>query len=401
MPEAVIVATGRSPIGRANKGSLVGVRPDDLMATVVDGVLDQVPQLSEVGFDDLMVGCAQPAGMHGFNIARNISLLSGLPDVPGVTINRYCASSLQAIRMAFHAIKAGEGDAYIAGGVETVSQFQHGIADIGPHNPKITRAEERTEMRERGGSSPWEPGEGLPDLYISMGQTAENVRELTGVTREQMDEFAVRSHELAIKAAAAGITAREIVAVKAVDGSTVSDDDGPRANTTVEVLSALRPVFRPDGEVTAGNSCPLNDGAAATVIMNATRASELGMQPRARIVASALSAINPEIMGLGPVGATEKLLRSTGLTMNDIDLVEINEAFAAQALPSADRLGIDLDKLNVHGGAIALGHPFGATGSRMITTLTNALEVQDKTLGLATLCIGGGQGMALLIERLT
>jgi acetyl-CoA C-acetyltransferase len=370
------------------------------MATVVQGLLDQLPQLPSADIEDLIVGCAQPAGEQGYNLARNVSLLSGLPEVPGVTVNRYCASSLQAIRMAHHAIQAGEADAYIAAGVETVSRFHHGIADTGPHNPLVADAQRRTEERASGGHGTWTSAIGLPDFYISMGQTAENVGEFTGVSRQQMDEFAVMSHQKALTAQDAGLFANEIVPVKAIDGTFVASDDGPRRGTTTDVLAELRPAFRPDGAVTAGNSCPLNDGAAATVIMSSTRAAELQIRPRARIIASAVSALDPEIMGLGPVRATEKVLAAKGMTIKDIDLVEINEAFAAQVIPSAEKLGVDWEKLNVHGGAIALGHPFGATGARLVTTMVNALETRDQTLGLVTLCVGGGQGMAMLIERL-
>lgn len=401
MPDTVIVAAGRSPIGRANKGSLVGLRSDDLMATVVQNVVGQLPQLPSTDIDDLIVGMAQPAGEQGYNLARNVSLLSGLPDVPGVTVNRYCASSLQAIRMAHHAIQAGESDAYIAAGVETVSRFHHGTADTGPQNPLLSEAHRRTEQRAQGGQGKWTPAEGLPDFYIPMGQTAENVGELCGVGRREMDDFAVMSHKKAVAAQESGIFANEIVPVKAADGTLISLDDGPRRDTTTDILATLSPAFRPDGAVTAGNSCPLNDGAAATVLMSSSRAEELQIRPKARIIASAVSALDPEIMGLGPVSATQKVLAASGMTIQDLDLVEINEAFAAQVIPCVEELGVDWEKLNVHGGAIALGHPFGATGARLLTTLVNALETRDQTLGLITLCVGGGQGMAMIVERLS
>lgn len=400
MPETVIVAAGRSAIGRANKGSLIDARPDDLMSSITRGVLEQVPQLAGTEIDDLFLGCAQPAGAQGYNMARNVSLLSGLPEVPGVTLNRYCASSLQAVQMAHHAIQAGAADAYIAAGVETVSQYHHGTADTGPHNPLVSRAEQRTLQRAEGGDVSWTPASGLPDFYITMGQTAENVREITGVTRQVMDEFAVMSHQRAIAAQESGFLSKEIIPWTSPEGKEITRDDGPRPGTNADILSGLQSVFRPDGQVTAGNSCPLNDGAAATVLMSSTRAAELDIEPRARVIASAVSALDPEIMGLGPIKATQKVLSDTGMTINDIDLVEINEAFAAQVIPSAEKLGVSWDKLNVHGGAIALGHPFGATGARLVTTMINALESRDQTLGLVTLCVGGGQGMAMLIERL-
>jgi acetyl-CoA C-acetyltransferase len=399
MPEAVIVATARTPIGRANKGSLIECRPDDLSALIIDAVLAKVPNLDPSLVEDVIWGCGQPAGEAGANIGRVAGILAGI-DVPGVTVNRYCSSSLQTIRMAAHAIRAGEGDVFISGGVETVSRFMNGMADGGPPNEKFSEARSRTKQRSDGGQPPWSPPTGLPDVYIAMGQTAENVREIEGVTRQEMDEFAARSQDLAVAAQENGFFEREITPVPLADGTVVSKDDGPRAGPTGEKLATLKPVFRPDGEVTAGNSCPLNDGAAAVIVMSETKASELGLTPLARIVASGVSALNPEIMGLGPIEASRQALKRAGLTIDDIDLAEINEAFAAQAVPSAKHLGIPMEKLNVHGGAIALGHPFGMTGARIMTTLINGLQTDGKRYGLETMCVGGGQGMAMIVEKL-
>ncbi len=400
MPEAVIVAAGRSPIGRASKGSLIECRPDDLAATVVKAVLAKVPQLDPNSVQDLLLGCGEPAGESGFNMARVVALLAGMPEVPGVTVNRYCSSSLQTIRMAFHAIKAGEGDIFVAAGVETVSRFAAGFADSGPHNPVFAEAEERVFEQAQGATS-WEPPAGLPDIYIAMGQTAENVRLAENVSRLEMDEFACLSQQRAVEARDNGFFDREIVPITTPSGAVVTKDDGPRPGTTVEILATLKPVFRPNGEITAGNACPLNDGAAAVVVMSDSKARELGITPLARIVASGVSALNPEIMGLGPIEASRQALKRAGMTINDIDLVEINEAFAAQVIPSARHLGIPWDKLNVNGGAIALGHPYGMTGARIMTTLLNGLRTADKTFGLETMCVGGGQGMAMIIERLS
>ena len=401
MPEAVIVATGRSPIGRAFKGSLVDVRPDDLAAHVVREVLEKVPQLDPHMVEDLMVGCGQPAGESGFNVARVIAVLAGLDDVPGVTVNRYCSSSLQTIRMAAHAIRAGEGDVFIAAGVETVSRFGSGASDSGKAmNPLFADALARTATRSEKVTDPWTPAPGLPDIYIAMGQTAENVAEFEHVSREEMDEYALRSQELAVASQANGFFEREIIPVTLPDGTVMTKDDGPRAGTTLEKLASLQPVFRRGGTVTAGNACPLNDGAAAVIVMSDTRAKELGIKPLARIIASGVSGLNPEIMGLGPIEACRQALRRAGMTINDVDLVEINEAFAAQVLPSAKHLGITLDKLNIRGGAIALGHPFGMTGARIMTTLLNSLEDAGKRFGMESMCVGGGQGMAMIVERL-
>jgi acetyl-CoA C-acetyltransferase len=399
MPEAVIVATARTPIGRANKGSLIECRPDDLSALIISAVLAKAPKLDKSLVEDVIWGCGQPAGEAGTNVARVAALLAGV-ESPGVTVNRYCSSSLQTIRMAAHAIKAGEGDVFISGGVETVSRFMNGMSDGGPANEKFNAARERTKLRSEGGQPSWTPGSGLADVYIAMGQTAENVVEQEGVSREEMDEFAARSQQLAVAHQQNGFFEREITPVTLSDGTVVSKDDGPRDGTTVEKLSTLKPVFRPEGSVTAGNSCPLNDGAAAVIVMSDTKAKELGITPLARIVASGVSQLNPEIMGLGPIDAVRQALKRAGMTIDQIDLVEINEAFAAQVLPSAKHLGIPMEKLNIHGGGIALGHPFGMTGARIMTTLINGLEHEDKRFGLETMCVGGGQGMAMIIERL-
>jgi len=405
MPEAVIVATARSPIGRAVKGSLKDLRPDDLTVQMVRAALDKVPELDPAEIDDLVLGCGQPAGEGGFNMARVVAVLAGLDSVPGATVNRYCSSSLQSTRMAFHAIKAGEGDVFVSAGVETVSRFVKGSADGLPdtENPLFEAAKARTEELAAGGRTWADPrtAGSLPDVYIAMGQTAENVAQLTGVTREEQDVFGVRSQNLAEKAIANGFWARDITPVTLPDGTVVDSDDGPRAGVTLEGVAALKPVFRPDGTVTAGNCCPLNDGAAAVVIMSDTRAKQLGLTPLARIVSTAVTGLSPEIMGLGPVEASKRALRRAGLSIGDIDLVEINEAFAAQVIPSARQLGVEEDRLNVNGGAIAVGHPFGMTGARITSTLINSLQWHDKQFGLETMCVGGGQGMAMVLERLS
>jgi acetyl-CoA C-acetyltransferase len=398
MPEAVIVSTARTPIGRAAKGSLVDARPDDMSAFIIKDVLGKVG-VDGALVEDVIWGCAQPAGEAGFNIARVAGILAGL-DAPGVTVNRYCSSSLQAIRMAAHAIRAGEGDVFVAGGVEAVSRFQYGAADRGPHNERFADAEARTAQRTTGEGGDWAPPAGLPDIYIAMGQTAENVAELTHVSRERQDEFACLSQNRAEKSLASGFFEREITPYTLPDGTVVSKDDGIRPGTTLEALAKLKPVFKPNGSVTAGNACPLNDGAAAVIVMSDTKANELGLQPLARIVSSGVSALNPEIMGLGPVEAIKQALARAGKTVADIDLFEINEAFAAQVVPSADELGIPWDKLNVNGGAIALGHPFGMTGARIMTTLLNGLDDADKEWGVESMCVGGGQGMAMVVQRL-
>jgi acetyl-CoA C-acetyltransferase len=406
MPEAVVVATARSPIGRAFKGSLASIRPDDLAAQIITAALAKVPQLDLEDIDDLLLGCGLPGGEQGFNMARVVAVLLGHDSLPGTTVNRYCSSSLQTTRMAFHAIKAGEADVLISAGVECVSRFVKGSSDSWPdtHNAAFADAEGRTQRATEGGAGTWHDPRAdgnIPDAYIAMGETAENVAGLRGITRAEQDEFGVRSQNRAEKAIADGFWPREITPVTLPDGSTVSADDGPRAGTTLEKLAALKPSFRPDGTVTAGNCCALNDGAAAVIIMSDTKAAELGITPLGRIVSTAVSALSPEIMGLGPVAASRRALSLAGMAISDIDLVEINEAFAAQVIPSYRELGIDLDKLNVNGGAIAVGHPFGMTGARITTTLLNSLQFHDQTVGLETMCVGGGQGMAMVIERLS
>ena len=406
MPEAVIVATARSPIGRAFKGSMTSIRPDDLTVQMVKAALAKVPQLDPADLDDLMLGCGLPGGEQGYNMARVVAILLGYDNLPGTTITRYCSSSLQTTRMAFHAIKAGEGDAFISAGVECVSRLAAGSSDTWPNtqNPLLAPAEERNAQEAAGGAPTWhdprDDGQ-LPDVYVAMGQTAENVAQLRNVTRLEQDEFGVRSQNLAEKALADGFWQQDITPATLPDGRVVAADDGPRAGTTLEKVATLQPVFRPDGTVTAGNCCPLNDGAAAVVVMSDRKAAELGLTPIARIVATGVSALSPEIMGLGPVQASTRALARAGMTIDDIDLVEINEAFAAQVIPSYQELGIDLDKLNVNGGAIALGHPFGMTGARITSTILNSLRFHDKTFGLETMCVGGGQGMAMIFERLS
>ncbi len=387
MTDAVIVAAGRSPIGRAGKGSLVNWRPDDLGAFVLQRVLAQIPQLNPADVEDVICGCGLPGGESGFNLGRAISILAGA-DAPGTTITRYCSSSLQTTRMAAHAIRAGEGDVFVSMGVETVSRYGYGTSDpADARNRRLLAGNE----------------EGFPDLYLPMGLTAENVAEREGITREEMDAFAARSQNLAVRSQQDGFFAREIVPIPLGDGRMMEADDGPRPNTTTDVLSPLQPVFKEGGTVTAGNACPLNDGAAALVVMSLDRAQELGISPLARVVATAVAALEPEYMGLGPIPATEQVLRRAGMTMADIDLVEINEAFAAQVIPSARGIGLDPmgDKLNVFGGSIALGHPFGMTGARITCTLLNGLRTRNLTLGLETMCVGGGMGMAMILERLS
>ncbi|WP_310964250.1 acetyl-CoA C-acetyltransferase [Nocardioides terrisoli] len=405
MPEAVIVSAARSPIGRANKGSLKEFRPDDLTALIIKAALDKIPALDPNDVDDLMLGCGLPGGESGNNMGRVVATLLGYDSIPGTTITRYCSSSVQTSRMAFHAIKAGEGDVYISAGVETVSRFQFGTSDHIPNtrNPKFEDAQARTEEYAQGGKDWHDPRDdgNLPDIYIAMGQTAENVARLRGLDRKELDEFGVRSQNLAEKAINDGFWANEITPVTTPDGNLVTADDGPRAGVTYEAISQLQPVFRPDGVVTAGNCCPLNDGAAAVVIMSDTRAKELGLTPLARIVSTGVTGLSPEIMGLGPVGATQQALKHANMSIDDIDLVEINEAFAAQVVPSYQDLGIDLDRLNVNGGAIAVGHPFGMTGARLQNTMLNSLKWHDKSVGLITMCVGGGQGMAIILERMS
>ncbi len=406
MPEAVIVATARSPIGRAFKGSLKDMRPDDLAATIVRAALDKVPSLDPRDIDDLMLGVGLPGGEQGYNMGRVVSVLMGMDHLPGTTITRYCSSSLQTTRMAMHAIKAGEGDVYISAGVEMVSRYVKGNSDGLPDtkNPVFTEAQAKAAKAAESGADTWvDPRESneLPDVYIGMGQTAENLALIKDVSRQDMDEFAARSQNLAVESIDNGFWAREITPVTTPDGTVVSQDDGPRRGTTVEGLAGLKPAFRPDGRATAGNACPLNDGAAAVVVMSDTKAAELGLTPLARIVSTAVTGLSPEIMGYGPVDASRVALKRAGMTIDDIDLVEINEAFAAQVIPSYRDLKIDIDKLNVNGGAIAVGHPFGMTGARITGTLINGLQTRDKTFGLETMCVGGGMGMAMVIERLS
>jgi acetyl-CoA C-acetyltransferase len=381
LPDAVIVSAARTPIGRARKGSLVDARPDDLVAFAIDAALKQVPDLDRAEIVDVMVGCGFPQERQGMNLARRAALLAGLPaDVPGTTVNRFCASSLQTIRMAHHAIRAEEGDAFVAAGVESITQVDG-----------YPKSEEELHPKLFGDDAP------IANVYIPMGLTAENVAERWNVSREEMDLYAQRSQERAVAAQDSGFFAQEITPW---DG--VATDDGPRRESTLEGLSQLEPAFKPGGKVTAGNSCPLNDGAAAVVVMSETRAAELGVKPRARIIASAVSGVEPEIMGVGPIRAVRKVLETAGMTIEDVDVVELNEAFAAQVLPVCRELGIDPfgEKLNPHGGAIALGHPYGMTGARIMNTLLNDLDTLDKTIGLETMCVGGGQGMAMVVERL-
>ncbi|GAA0940236.1 acetyl-CoA C-acetyltransferase [Nonomuraea longicatena] len=405
MPEAVIVATARSPIGRAFKGSLKDIRADDLTVQMIRAALAKVPQLDPGQIDDIMLGCGLPGGEQGFNMARVVSVLLGLDNVPGTTITRYCSSSLQTTRMAFHAIRAGEGDIFVSAGVESVSRFSKGSSDSLPdtRNAVFDDAGARTASFAKGGKTWSDPRESgvVPDIYIEMGQTAENLAQLKGVTRQEQDEFGVRSQNLAEKALADGFWQKDITPVTLPNGSVVGKDDGPRAGTTYEGVAGLKPAFRPDGTVTAGNCCPLNDGAAAVIVMSDTKAAELGITPLARIVSTGVTGLSPEIMGLGPVGASRQALSRAGMAIEDIDLVEINEAFAAQVIPSYRELGIELDRLNVNGGAIAVGHPFGMTGARITSTLINSLQHHDKSIGLETMCVGGGQGMAMILERLS
>jgi acetyl-CoA C-acetyltransferase len=387
MPDAVVVAAGRSPIGRAGKGSLVGWRPDDLGAHVVTNVLEQIPQLPRNEIEDLMCGCARPGGEQGFNLGRVVALLAGL-DIPGTTVTRFCASSLQTTRMAAHAIKVGEGEVFLSVGIEMVSRFANGMPDA---------AENRNRRLAPGNA------ESLPNVYVAMGQTAENVSRREGISREEQDRFALRSQERALAAQDSGFFDREIIPVPLDDDGLMTSDDGPRRGTTMDKLAALAPVFREDGTVTAGNSCPLNDGAAAVVLMSDSRARDLGITPLARIVSSGLGGVDPEYMGLGPIAASRQALARAGMTIDDIDVVELNEAFAAQVIPSARGIGIDPwdERFNPHGGAIALGHPFGMTGVRILTTLLNDLRAVDKSVGLETMCVGGGMGMAMIVERLS
>jgi acetyl-CoA C-acetyltransferase len=381
----VIAAAARTPIGRARKGSLADVRPEDMAAFAVRTALDKVPGLDDADVVDVMVGCGMPEERQGMNLGRRVALLAGLPDtVPGTTVNRFCASSLQTIRMAFHAIKAGEGDAYVSAGVESITQVS-GYPKTGEElHPKLA-----------GGP------DSLTNVYIPMGMTAENVADRWGVERDEMDRYAQRSQERAVAAQQDGFFERELTPYPKEDGSVVSRDDGPRPDSSLESLAALEPAFLPGGKVTAGNACPLNDGAAAVVVLSEEKAKSLGVTPRARIIASAVSGVDPEIMGVGPIEAVRKVLQQAGMTIDDVEVVELNEAFAAQVLPVCRELGIDpfSEQLNPHGGAIALGHPYGMTGARIMCTLLNDLETSDGTIGLETMCVGGGQGMAMIVER--
>ena len=382
MPDAVIVDAVRTPIGRAVKGSLKDVRADDLAAIPLRALVERNPEVDFAQTADILMGCGFPMGEQGYNVGRNAQLLAGIDHhVPAVTVSRFCSSSLQAIRMAFHAIVAGEGDQYVAAGVEAVSRFP-AQPPFDPH-PKLDGSE---------GS--------LFNVYIPMGLTAENVAERCQVSRESQDEWAMTSQNRAVAARDSGHFDREIVPVTLEDGTEVTKDDGPRPGTTMEKLGELKPVFRPDGTVTAGNACPLNDGAAAVLVMSAEKAEQLGVKPRARIIASSVAAIRPEIMGLGPIPAVKKVLEQAGMSIDDIDVLELNEAFAAQVVPCRDEWGIDPEKLNPFGGAIALGHPFGMTGARIMTTLLNNLDALDGTIGLETMCVAGGMGQAMIVERL-
>ncbi len=407
MPEAVIVSTARTPIGRAVKGSLKDVRPDDLATGVISSALGKLDGFDPATLDDIYVGCAEPRDEHGGNMARRIAVQLGLDGVPAATINRFCASSVQTARMAFHAIRAGEGDAFVSAGVECVSRYRNfGSAGVDPadtQNSVFADAIARTRGTAASNETWHDPRQDqqIPDVYIAMGQTAENVATRRGISRAEQDEFGVRSQNLAEKAIADGVFADEISPVTLPNGTVVTTDDGPRPGVTLAGVSALKPVFRPNGTVTAGNCCALNDGAAAVVIMSGTRAAELGLTPLARIVATAASGLSPEIMGLGPVQATTLALAAAGMGISDIGLVEINEAFAVQVIASYRDLGIDIDRLNVNGGAIALGHPFGSTGARIMTTLINSMQRRDVEFGLETMCVGGGQGMAIILQRLS
>jgi len=402
MPEAVIVATARTPIGRAFKGGMVGLRPDDLVADVVRTALGKVPALTPDRIDDLHLGCGLPGGEHGFNMGRVVTTLLGWETVPGTTITRYCASSLQTTRMAMHAIRAGEGHAFVSAGVEMVSRYGNGTSDApeSARNPRFDAAVARTMATAQEGGDRYVAPEGLPDIYMPMGLTAENVARVTGTTREQMDDFAFASQQRYAAAAAEGFWSRDIMPITLDDGTVLDRDESPRLADR-DKMATLQPVFRPDGLVTAGNACPLNDGAAAVVVVSDVLAEELGLTPLARDDATAVSALSPELMGLGPVEASRRALAHAGLTIEDMDIVEINEAFAAQVLPSAAQLGIDPERLNPFGGAIAVGHPFGMTGARITSTLINGLDARGGRYGLETMCVGGGQGMAMVLERLT
>ncbi len=386
MPEAVIVDAVRTPIGRAFKGSLAGLRPDETTAFVLDQLLERNPDLDPASVEEVVCGCGMPQGLQAFNIGRISVLLSEkLPDsVNGVTVSRYCASSLEAIRQTANNVTVGQGDTYIAAGVEWVSRYNERSEAAGT-------ADQNENLQGNNGH---------PDAYIQMGETAENVAEKYEVSRSDMDKYAQRSQELAVRSQEDGFFDREIVPVKDAEGNEVAKDDGPRASSTLEKLASLDPAFREGGKVTAGNSCPLNDGAAAVLVMSAERAKELGLKPRARIITAATAALEPEIMGVAPIGAIKKVLGRAGMSIGEVDVVELNEAFAAQVIPIMDECDIPLEKMNPHGGAIALGHPFGMTGARIMTTLLNDLDTDDGAIGLETMCVAGGQGEAMLVERL-
>lgn len=406
MTDAVIVAAARSPIGKAFKGSLVNLRADDMAGAMITAALAQVPQLDPTSLDDIILGCAQPAGEQGYGMARMVAIELGLDQIPGTVVQRYCASSLQGIRMATHAVRSGEASAIVVAGAEAVSRFSRGKADGMPdtHHSMFAEAERRSERRSGAGTSIWtDPREvgAVPDAYLAMGQTAENVAQLKHVSRQQQDEFAASSQQRAAKARDDGFFARDITPLTLPDGTVIDTDDCPRSGVTVESLGSLSPVFRPDGTVTVGNCCPLNDGAAAVIVMSAERARSLGITPLARVVSTAVSALSPEIMGLGTIESSLKALQLAGLEPRDLDLIEINEAFAAQVVPTIADLQLDPERVNVHGGAIALGHPYGQTGARMATTLINGLQWRGGRYGLETMCAAGGQGMAMVIERLS
>lgn len=405
MPEAVIVSAARTPIGRAGKGSLKDERPDDMAAQVIRQALEAVPQLSGERIDDILLGCGSPGGEQGFNMARVVAVLLCRDDLPGVTVTRYCASSLQTTRMAMHAIRAGEGDVFVSAGVESVSSYVRGESDSWPGtmNPAFDDARARSRTRADRGSDWHDPRQSgwLPDVYVDMGQTAENVAAACGITRREMDDYALRSQERARDAAAAGMWDVDITPYVRADGTTVTTDDSPRPATTAEALASLSAAFRLGGSVTAGNACPLSDGAAALIVMSDAKARELGVQPLARIVSTAVSACSPEVMGLGPIEASRRALELAGMASADVDQFEVNEAFAAQVLPCQREIGIPGDRLNLNGGAIALGHPFGSTGARITTTLIHSLQARDHQIGLETMCVGGGQGMAMILERLS
>jgi acetyl-CoA C-acetyltransferase len=386
MPQAVIIDAVRTPIGRAFKGSLAALRPDEMGAFVVDALLERNPDVDPALIEEVLCGVGLPQGLQGFNLGRIVTLLSErLPlATGGVTVSRYCASSLETIRQAANAVAMGQGDAYIAAGVEWVSRYNEAVEGARPQDQN-----ERLQGKN-----------GDPDAYITMGGTAENVAERYEVSRADMDKYAQRSQELAVESQENGFFDREIVPVTLPDGTTVAKDDGPRPGSTLEKLSQLDPVFKEDGKVTAGNSCPLNDGAAAVLVMSDSKADQLGLKPRARVITAATAAIEPEYMGVAPIGAVGKALERAGMTIDDVDSVELNEAFAAQVIPIMSECDIPLEKLNRHGGAIALGHPFGMTGARIMTTLLNGLETDDGTIGLETMCVAGGQGQAMLVERL-